>query len=107
MTEGKVVEASIVVTGIVEEEDGQYVAYCRELGTSTFGDSLESAFKNLEDAIGVHLDGLEKVGELAHFLRERNINIVIDRRDDDLLLPVPLDKPLKRYQHPVPLSATA
>ena len=100
MTVAKVEEASIVVIGVVEEEDGRYVAYCRELGTSSFGDTLEAAFENLGDAIDVHLDGLEEVGELVQFLRERNINIRI-HSDDDVLLSVPLGKPLKSYQRHV------
>ena len=27
----------IVLTGVVEEEDGQFVSYCRELGTASCG----------------------------------------------------------------------
>ena len=66
----------IVLTGIVEEEDGQFVSYCRELGTASCGDTISEALENLEDAINVHLRGLEEVGELDRTLRERQIRVV-------------------------------
>ena len=106
IAEKEVLQGVIVVTGIVEEEGDQFVAYCRELGTSTCADSLEQAFEYLEDAIEVHLAGLEEAGELDRFLRERNINITSEPLDE-LFLTVPLGKPMKAYPHVVPVPQPA
>ena len=65
----------IILTGVVEPEDGQYVSYCRELGTSSCGDTIQEAINNLDDAIQVHLDGLIETDHLESFLRERKVRI--------------------------------
>ena len=65
----------IVLTGIVEEEDGQFSSYCRELGTASCGDTITEALENLGDAIELNIEGLEEVGELERTLRERNIKV--------------------------------
>ena len=65
----------IVLTGIVEEEDGQFASYCRELGTASCGDTVTEAFDNLRGAIELNIEGMEVVGELERTLRERNIRI--------------------------------
>ena len=36
----------VTLTGFVEKEDNQFVSYCRELGTSSCGDTVEEAFQN-------------------------------------------------------------
>ena len=97
----------IFVTDIVEPEGDQFVSYCRELGTTSCGDTVGEAFKNLDEAIGVHLEALLDTGELHQFLRERNINIVVAPDDDlqELNLPVPLGRILLVAQHSVPVFA--
>ena len=65
----------IVLTGIVEEEDGQFASYCRELGTASCGDTITEALENLREAIEINIEGLEEVGELERTLRERNIKV--------------------------------
>ena len=65
----------IVLTGIVEEEDGQFASYCRELGTASCGDTITEALDNLREAIEINIEGLEEVGELERTLRERNIKV--------------------------------
>lgn len=62
----------IVPTGIVDEEDGQFASYCRELGTSSCGDTISEALENLREAIELHIEGLEEVGELQRTLRDHN-----------------------------------
>ena len=66
----------IVLTGIAEEEDGVFASYCRELGTSSCGDTAHEALENLGEAIVVHLNALEEVGDLERVLQERDIRIV-------------------------------
>ena len=65
----------IVLTGFAEEEDGQFVSYCRELGTASCGDTVAEALDNLREAIEPNIDGLEEVGELERTLRECNIKV--------------------------------
>ena len=68
-------EGYVLLTLSVEEADGQYAAYCPELGVATCGDTEEEAFANLDDAITVHLNALEEVGAREEFFRERNITM--------------------------------
>ena len=70
--------AFVVLTGLVEKEDDQFVSYCRELGTSSCGDTIDEAFENLAEAIEVHLSALEETGERDRVFRERNINVYFD-----------------------------
>jgi len=67
------VEGYVVLTGIVEKEGSQFVSYCRELGTSSCGDTVGEAFENLGDAIEVHINALIETGELLQVFRERTI----------------------------------
>ena len=65
----------IVLTGFAEEEEGQYVSYCPELGTASCGDTIAEALDNLREAIELNVEGLEEVGELERTLRERDIKV--------------------------------
>ena len=59
-----------------EQNDGQWTTSCKELGTSTFGDSLNDAQEKIEEAIFLHLEALVKVGELKRFFEENNIRLL-------------------------------
>jgi len=63
----------IILTVIFQEEKDCWTAECRELGTASFGDTFEEARDNITDAIELHLDELEAVGECGRFLKENNI----------------------------------
>jgi|MudIll2142460700_1097286.scaffolds.fasta_scaffold838641_1 predicted RNase H-like HicB family nuclease len=65
----------IVLTCKYHKEDNKWVAICEELGTSIFGKTLNEAQERLEDAIELHLDTLEKVGELKRFFEENKIKV--------------------------------
>ena len=67
--------AYIVLTIIFKPEDEIWTAECQELGTATFGDTLEEAKNNIEEAISLHLDTLKDVGERTRFFEEHNIKI--------------------------------
>ncbi len=99
------VEGVVVLTGIVEREDAQYVSYCRELGTASCGDTAEEALENLKDALEVHLNALEETGEIVQELRERNINVYLPPLRE-LRMTVPLEKMFTTYQHKVSIAAT-
>ena len=57
----------------VKVDEGQYIAKCVELGTASCGDSKEEALDNLREAIDLHLETLDSVGELKRYLRRRGI----------------------------------
>ena len=95
---GALLEKFIVLTGVVEEEDGLFVSYCRELGTSSCGDTVNEALEKLGDAIEVHLTALEEVGERERYLRERNIPVQTrDSALDMVEVKVPLGSIIKTY----------
>ena len=101
----EMVEGTITLTGIVEKEGAQYVSYCRELGTSSCGDTSDEALINLGDAIEVHLNALQEVGELHKVLRERRIRIDFDVPLDELEIRVPPGKIFTTYQHKIQVAA--
>jgi predicted RNase H-like HicB family nuclease len=69
----------IILTVIFKPEEGVWTAECKELGTATFGDTLEEARLNLKEAIELHLNTLEKVGERESFFAENGVQIYTDQ----------------------------
>lgn len=63
----------IVLTLAFKTEGRRWVARCEELGTATFGRSLTEAEKRIKEAVLLHLNTLEDVGELERFLREHKV----------------------------------
>lgn len=68
-------EQYILLTLEITKEDGQYAAYCRELGTATCGDTLDEAQANIVEAVMLDLNTLEEIGERARFFKERGIKV--------------------------------
>ena len=60
---------------IFKQEEEVWTAECKELGTAAFGDTFEEAKESIEEAIGLHLNTLEDVGECERFLAENNVPI--------------------------------
>ena len=58
----------VVLTSVVEPEGDMFVSTCIELGTASCGDTIQEAFDNLEEAIAVHLNALEEIGETERCL---------------------------------------
>lgn len=65
----------IVLTIIFKFEDDVWTAECKELGTATFGDTIQEAERDIQEAILLHLNTLEQVGERETFFREHGIEI--------------------------------
>lgn len=65
----------VVLTCVFEREGKWVTARCQELGTSAFGRNLNEAEKRLREAILLHLNTLEEVGERARFFREHKIKV--------------------------------
>ena len=101
----KSVSGYVLLTGVVDKEDNQFVSFCRELGTSSCGDTVEEAFDNLGDAILVHLDALEETGERQEVFRERNINVYYDPPPEEIRVPMSPGKTVRLFQEPVSVGA--
>jgi predicted RNase H-like HicB family nuclease len=63
----------VVLTCKYYQEGSKWVATCDELGTSTFGRSLPDAKRKLAEAVELHINTLEDVGETNRFFEEHNI----------------------------------
>jgi len=63
----------IILTIRFNKEGKNWVAVCEELGTSTFGRSFEEAEKRIKEAVELHLNTLEDVGERDKFFKEHKI----------------------------------
>ena len=69
-------QTRFVVLTCIFDRDGKWVtAECQELGTTAFGRNLNEAEKRLREAILLHLNTLEEVGERARFYREHKIKL--------------------------------
>ena len=71
----------IIVTVVFKREEGKWTGRCPELGTSTFGSTLDEAFEALGEAIQLQMDTLEDVGECERFLKENNIKFYRHKPD--------------------------
>ena len=65
----------LTVTIQKDQEDNCWLSRCVELGTSTFGDTIEEAEEAIVEAIELHIEGLIKQGELIRFFKENNIHL--------------------------------
>ncbi|MCD5383928.1 hypothetical protein LR066_04125 [candidate division WOR-3 bacterium] len=84
----------IIVTLEFYKEGRRWTAYCRELGTATFGRSLPEAQIKIKEAVLLHLNTLEEVGERERFFREHNIPFYSRKpRSKGIDIKVSLDKP--------------
>ena len=86
----------------------RWTAYCEELGTATFGRSLSEAEKRIKEAVLLHLNTLEEVGERNRFFKEHNIEFYRTRPKKDITVCLPLREDLFVQPHiqPIPeLSA--
>lgn len=63
----------IILTMRFKNEAKRWTAECVELGTATFGRSWKEAKTRIEEAVLLHLNTLEEVGERERFFRENNI----------------------------------
>ena len=78
------------------EDDGRWTAECKELGTATYGKSLEEANEAIEEAIKLHIDGLCEAGEIKRFFKENNVRL-FNKEPGSIKYESPVNKP----QHPL------
>lgn len=63
----------VIVTLKFRKENNNWTAYCEELGTATFARSLKKAQEKIIEAVELHLNTLEEVGERERFFRDHKI----------------------------------
>lgn len=63
----------VTLTFTKDKKTKQWLGLCEELGTANFGDNIEEVAKELTELIKLHIDTLEKVGELDNFFRKNNV----------------------------------
>jgi predicted RNase H-like HicB family nuclease len=68
------------------------VGLCEELGTSTFGRSLNEAEDRLNEAVELNIRTLEDVGEIERFFEEHNIPLHRDKPGKELKICVSTDE---------------
>ncbi len=88
----------IILTNIFRKEGRRWLGRCEELGTSVFGRSLPEAEKILTEAVWLHLNTLEDVGEQERFFKEHNIHFHSVKPEHDITVCVPLKQDV--FIHP-------
>lgn len=80
----------VVLTFKFRKVGRRWTAYCEELGTATFGRSLSEADKRLKEAVLLHLNTLEEVGERVRFFEEHNIKLHHTKPKKEVIICLPL-----------------
>ena len=92
--------------GTVESEDHLFVSHCPELGVASCGDTVEEALDNLGEALTVHLEALEEIGELERVLGEKRLHVITAPTPAESVdVPVPLARTIRPYAQPIPSLA--
>jgi hypothetical protein len=66
----------IVLTFEFGQESGQWVGLCLELGTSTFADTFDNIRLELQDAVELQLNEVERLGHIQDYLAENHVRVV-------------------------------
>jgi predicted RNase H-like HicB family nuclease len=71
------VACHVVLTLVVHKEDSQYVSRCSELGTTSCGDTVDEAFRNIREATLLYLNAIEEAGERERVFRQKGIQVFL------------------------------
>jgi len=82
----------IRVTLKFRKEGNRWTALCVELGTATFGRSINEAAERIKEAVLLHLNTLEDVGECERFLKEYGVSFYTHKpKAEEIKIPSPYD----------------
>ena len=98
------------VTLKFRKEGNRWTALCIELGTATFGRSINEAEERIKEAVLLHLNTLEDVGECERFLKERGVTFYAHKRTAEerkILSPYDPAAYFKSSVYPVPCAPSA
>mgnify|MGYP005867203755 CR=1 FL=1 len=82
----------VVLTLKFQKQGKRWTAYCDELGTATFGRSLTEAENRLKEAILLHINTLEDVGERERFFKEHGITLHREKPQDNITVCIPANR---------------
>ncbi|MFA5308707.1 MAG: hypothetical protein WC370_04375 [Dehalococcoidales bacterium] len=82
----------VVLTLKFHKQGKRWTALCEELGTATFGRSLPEADQRIKEAVLLHLNTLDDVGERERFFKEHDIQVHQDKPQEDITVCLPLNK---------------
>jgi predicted RNase H-like HicB family nuclease len=69
----------VAITLKYKKVGNRWAAHCEELGTATFGRSQKEAERRIQEAVVMHLDTLEDVGECEKFFKDNGIKFTPTR----------------------------
>ncbi len=98
-------EQYILLTLLFRHEGGVWTAECAELGTSSFGDTIEEAIETIHDLVKLHLEALEEADECQRFLRENHV-MVYDGKPKATSMTIDLPFGVFGFKDLIPLSAS-
>ncbi len=101
-------EGFVILTLGFRQEGRRWTGECLELGTATYGRSLNQVKDELHELAVLHLNALEDVGESGRFFKEHGIRFYADTTDQHEVGPrVPLDEDAFFQAHRVPVGRSA
>ncbi len=85
-------EYFIQLTFNFKKEGKKWTAYCEELGTATYANRIEEAKERIIEAVLLHLNTLEELGERERFFKENKIKLLKNPpKKKDIFVSVPMD----------------
>ncbi len=75
----------------VEEFEGKFTAFCRELGVAAGGDSHAESVTSLRATVRTYCDILARRGTLDKILRQSSMlaePVAVERRDDEVVMEI-------------------
>lgn len=105
--QGNKIIGYIVLTFIFRQEEDVWTGECKELGTATFGESFEEVQQHLAEAVELHLNTLEDVGERERLLREKGIKVRAKKPNKMHISDMPFDPHVFIGQNIHPVHAGA
>ena len=73
---GRYPDYVVLVAFEYTQEEGKWVGVCRELGTSTFADTLSELQSELRDAVALQLNEVERLGFVPDYLRDNHVTYI-------------------------------
>ena len=95
----------IALTLEVVAEGKHFVSRCLELGTASFGDTIDEAFHNVTEATAEYLNTLERLGERERVFAEKGITVQRTRPDIVRTVDLKPGTTVSSYIAEVPLAA--
>ena len=98
----------VVLTLAFQREGRRWLGRCLELGTSTYGRSLDRTHAELVELVELHLNALEDVGERERFFSEHDISPYTSGTAPTEVRPrVPLGGEYYLHPHQFPVTLAA